>query len=62
VLRDLTLDLCQSSLLPAVTTPRSLHLAHRRSALWFHAGERIDRFVTLDDSQQEAARELGLPV
>jgi hypothetical protein len=62
VLRDLTLDLCQSNLLPAVTTPRSLDLAHLRSALWFHAGERIDRFVTLDDSQEEAARELGLPV
>ena len=62
VLRDLTLDLCQSSLLPAVTTPRSLDLAHLRSALWFHAGERIDRFVTLDGSQEEAARELGLPV
>jgi predicted nucleic acid-binding protein len=62
VLQDLTLDLCQSSLLPAVTTPRSLDLAHLRSALWFHAGERIDRFVTLDGSQEEAARELGLPV
>jgi hypothetical protein len=62
VLRDLTLDLCQSNLLPAVSTPRSLDLAHLRSALWFHAGERIDRFVTLDGSQEEAARELGLPV
>lgn len=62
VLRDLTLDLCQSSLLPAVTTPRSLDLAHLRSALWFDAGERIDRFITLDASQEEAARELGLPV
>jgi hypothetical protein len=62
VLRDLTLDLCQSNLLPAVTTPRSLDLAHLRSALWFHADERIDRFVTLDGSQEQAARELGLPV
>ena len=31
-LRDLTLDLCQSHLLPAVATPRSLDLAHLRSA------------------------------
>ena len=62
VLRDLTLDLCQSNLLPAVTTPRSLDLAHLRSALWFHAGEGIDRFVTIDSSQEQAARELGLPV
>jgi hypothetical protein len=62
VLRDVTLDLCQSHPLPAVTTPRSLDLAHLRSALWFHADARIDRFVTLDGSQEQAARELGLPV
>ena len=62
VLRDLKLDLCQSNLLPAVTTPRSLDLAHLRSALWFHTGEGIDRFVTMDSLQEQAARELGLPV
>lgn len=62
VLRDLTLDLCQSGALPAVVTPRSLDLAHLRTALWFHTAERIDRFVTLDSSQQHAAKELGLPV
>ena len=62
VLRDLTLDLCQSALLPAVNTPRSLDLAHLRTALWFHAVEKIDRFVTMDETQQEAAKELGLPV
>ncbi len=43
-------------------TPQSLDLAHLRTALWFHAVERLDRFVTMDDAQQEAARELGLPV
>lgn len=62
VLRDLTLDLCVSNLLPAILTPRSLDLAHLRTALWFHADDPIDRFVTLDDSQREAARELGLPI
>jgi predicted nucleic acid-binding protein len=62
VLRDLTLDLCSSSPLPAIATPRSLDLAHLRTALWFHAAEPIERFVTLDASQAEAARELGLPV
>src|SRR5690606_25505001 len=36
VLRDLTLDLCGSNLLPAIATPRSLDLAHLRTALWFH--------------------------
>jgi hypothetical protein len=62
VLRDLTLDLCASNVLPAVSTPRSLDLAHLRTALWFHATEPIERFVTVDASQAHAARELGLPV
>ena len=61
VFRDLTLDLCQSNILPAVATPRSLDLAHLRTALWFHAAENIDRFVTMDSSQEQAAKELGLP-
>ncbi len=62
VLRDLTLDLCHSNILPALVTPRSLDLAHLRTALWFHAAEKIDRFVTMDSSQEQAAKELGLPV
>src|SRR5437867_3172993 len=61
LLRDLTLDLCQSNTLPAVATPRSLDLAHLRTALWFHAAQKIDRFVTMDASQEQAAKELGLP-
>ncbi len=62
VLRDLTLDLCASNLLPAITTPRSLDLAHLRTALWFHAADPITRFVTMDGAQRQAAREMGLPV
>jgi hypothetical protein len=62
VLRDLTLDLCTANVLPAVYTPRSLDLAHLRTALWFHAAERIDRFLAMDASQADAAKELGLPV
>lgn len=62
VLRDLTLDLCDSNLLPAIATPRSLDLAHLRTALWFHADARITRFVTMDDAQAQAAKELALPV
>ena len=62
VLRDLTLDLCTSNSLPAVATPRSLDVAHLRTALWFHAHDPIDRFVTMDASQEAAAKELGLPV
>lgn len=62
VLRDLTLDLCDAATLPAISTPRSLDLAHLRTALWFHAEARLTRFVTMDGSQEQAARELGLPV
>ena len=62
VLRDLTLELCKSPTMPAVATPRSLDLAHLSTALWFHAAQPIDRFVTLDGSQTQAAKELGLPV
>jgi predicted nucleic acid-binding protein len=62
VLRDLTLDLCASNLLPPIATPRSLDLAHLRTALWFHVAEPIAGFMTTDGSQAQAARELGLPV
>lgn len=62
VLRDLTLDLCGSGPVPAVATPRLLDLAHLRAALWCHASEPLDRFVTLDEAQEEAASELGFPV
>jgi hypothetical protein len=62
VLRDLTLDLCAPTLLPPVVTPRSLDLAHLRTAFWFRASDPIDRFMTMDADQETAARELGLPV
>jgi hypothetical protein len=62
VLRDVTLDLCESNVLPAVTTPRSLDLVHLRTPLWFHGTAALDRFVTMDGSQEQAAKELGLPV
>jgi hypothetical protein len=62
MLRDLTLDLCWSNTLPAIATPRSLDLAHLWTALWFHTTETIDRFVTMDAFQEQAAKELGLPV
>lgn len=61
-LRDLTLDLCRSVALPAVATPRTLDLAHLATALSFHTADPIDRFVTLDAAQEQAAHELGLPV
>ena len=61
-LRDLTLDLCTGTTMPVVTTPRSLELAHLRTALWFHEHAPLARFVTLDETQAAAAREAGLPV
>ena len=61
-LRDLTLDLCRKRSMPIVSTPRSLDLAHLRSALWFHEQAPLTRFVTLDAGQRQSARELGLPV
>jgi hypothetical protein len=62
LLRDLTLDLCGSMTMPVVSTPRSLDLAHLRTALWFHQQQNLARFVTLDISQAMSANELGLPV
>lgn len=61
-LHEVTLELCQSNLMPAVTTPRSLDLIHLRTALSFHQAEPITRFVTTDGAQRQAARELGLPI
>lgn len=62
MLRDFTLDLCDTLPMPAVVTPRSLDLAHLRAAAWFHAEAPLTRFVTLDTAQAQAARELGLPI
>jgi antitoxin (DNA-binding transcriptional repressor) of toxin-antitoxin stability system len=36
-------------------------LAHLRTALWFHRHEPLDCFVTRDEAQRQAAKELGLP-
>lgn len=61
VLRELTLDLCTSGAMPTVSTPRTLDLAHLRTARWFHERAPLTRFVSLDAAQVLAARELGLP-
>jgi hypothetical protein len=62
MLRDLTLDLREARTMPAVSMPRSLDLAHIRTALWFHEREKLTRFISLDEQQTISARELGLPV
>jgi hypothetical protein len=61
VLMDLTLDLCSDPTMPAVSTPRSLDLAHLRTALWFHRRAPLAVYLTCDEDQRRAARELGLP-
>jgi len=61
ILRDFTLDMCEAVPMPAVATPRSLGLAHLRTAAWFHAQTPLSKFVTLDAAQAQAARELNLP-
>ena len=61
VFRDLTIDLCESAPMPAVAIPRSLDLAHLRTALAWHADQPLTRFVTMDSGQRQAARDLGLP-
>ena len=61
-LRDLALDLGRWRVMPIVSTPRSLDFAHLRTALWFHQRQPLTRFVSLDMPQNQAARELGLPV
>ena len=62
VFRDLTIDLCESAVIPPIATPRSLDLAHLRTALWFHSEQPLARFVTIDAVQRQAARDVGLPV
>ncbi len=61
LLRDLALGLCGTRTMPVVSTPRSLDLAHLRTALWFHDQEKLTRLVSLD-ARIQSARELGLPV
>ena len=61
-LRDVSLDLCMNSVIPAITTPRSLDLLHLRTAVEFHQEEPLDLFLTNDEQQRVSARELGLPV
>lgn len=59
--RDLSLELCRGRVMPVVSTPRTLDLAHLVTAVWFHEQQPLDRFVSLDARQNQAARELRLP-
>jgi hypothetical protein len=60
VLRDFTPELCLTRHFPLLRTPKSADLIHLRTAQWFLANGGLDAFITLDDQQRLAARELGL--
>ena len=62
ILKDLTPDLALTGVFPAVRTPKSIDLAHLRTALWFLLEAGLDGFLTLDQGQAQAAGELALPV
>lgn len=57
LLRDLTIDLCGSKVMPALMTPRPLDLVHLRTALWFDSDQKVDRFMTMDSAQKQAAHD-----
>ena len=61
VLRDLTPDLCLTRNFPLVRTPKSADLVHLRTAHWFMQNGGLESFLSLDESQLQAAREMGLP-
>jgi hypothetical protein len=61
VLRDLTPDLCLTRHFPLVRTPKSADMVHLRTALWFMSNGGLESFISLDENQLYAAREMGLP-
>jgi hypothetical protein len=61
-LYPVTYDLCTSTRMPTVATPRTLDLIHLRTALLFHEQSPLTTFLSLDSHQNQAAVELGLPV
>ncbi len=60
-LREVDFELCAGTAFPALSTPRTLDLIHLRTALWFHRRSPLAAFLTLDETQRNAAREFGLP-
>lgn len=62
LIKDLSTDLLFSRVFPAIRTPKSADLVHLRTALWFLNNGGLELFITADDHQRHAARELGIPV
>ncbi len=61
ILRDLTPDLCLTRQFPLIRTPKSADMVHLRTAQWFLQNGGLQKFVSLDENQLQAAREIGLP-
>src|SRR3989338_5031490 len=61
-LKDLSLELCLTSLFPPVQIPRSNDLVHLRTARWFQDHGGLEAFLTLDVKQRRAAQEFGQPL
>ena len=61
ILRDLTPDLCLTRHFPLIRTPKSADMVHLRTAQWFMKNGGLGKFITLDENQLHAAREVGLP-
>lgn len=61
-IRDFTLDLALDPSYPAVAMPKSLDLAHLKTALWFQKSNPNLVFLSLDEKQKLAAKELGLTI
>lgn len=62
LLKEVTMDLCLTGEFPPVRIPRSNDLTHLRTALWFQRNGGLGGFLTFDQTQEEVAQELGLPV
>lgn len=61
LVRELTLPICTEHVFPSVSIPRSLDLAHLRTARRFHLDLPLTAFLSLDRAQLRAAQQLGLP-
>lgn len=61
VLRDLTPELCLTRHFPLIRTPKSADMVHLRTAQWFMQNGGLRKFISLDENQLHAAREVGLP-
>ncbi len=60
--KDFTVDLCLTGAFPPAKIPRSIDLAHLRTALWFQQSGGLQLFMTFDEDQRDAATDLGLPI